>query len=119
MDERLGVLAVRFGIVTGLQAVEDALKGAQVEQDVDQGVEIGYGGAVAQLGMLDTETERLAEEAFGGGVLGIDRWLGFGVAIELQAETCAETGGQRDDAAALGPVGICHRRGINGRLRVL
>ena len=50
----------------------DALAGAQVDQDVGEGILVGDGLGVAQLGALDAEFDGLAVDAFGGGALFVD-----------------------------------------------
>ena len=50
----------------------EALQEAQVDQDVDQGVEVSDGGAVADVRALDAEGDGLAVDAFDGGALVVD-----------------------------------------------
>jgi hypothetical protein len=45
--------------------VADALEAAQVDQEVDQGVQVGDGLAIAQPGSLDAEGDGLGVDTFG------------------------------------------------------
>ena len=92
------------------------MQGPQVDQDVDQGVLVGDGLAVAQPGALDAEFLGLGVDALGGGALLVDFFEDGVVAVELVADACANAGGQGGDAA-LGPVLMIDGTGFAGRLR--
>ena len=85
-------------------ALADALQGAEVDQDIGEGVEMGDGLTIADLGPLDTEFDRLTVDALGGGALAIEVFVGLAIAVELMADASAGTGGEGGDAATLGPV---------------
>jgi hypothetical protein len=68
------------------KALADPLEGVQINQDVGQGVLVGDGIAIAQLGALDPEFHRLAVDAFGGSALLINFLVGFAFAVELVAQ---------------------------------
>lgn len=81
-----------------------ALPGPQVDQDVDEGVLVGDGLAVAQPGTLDAQFLGLAVDALGGGPLLVDCLVYGAVAVELIANAGADAGGQCGHAATFGPV---------------
>jgi hypothetical protein len=86
--------------------LSDALQGAQVEQEIDQGVEIGDRGAIELLGALDTRLFGEGIDALCCSALLVELLVGLAVAVQLVANTCA-------DAVAR----VVERRETNKRLR--
>ena len=76
-----------------LASLADPLEGVQINQDVGQGVLVGNGIAVAQLGVLDPEFHRLAVDAFGCSALLVDLFVSFAFAVELVAQPSTRAGG--------------------------
>ena len=91
------------------------MQGAEVDQDVDEGVLVGDGPTVAQFGALDAGFDGLGVDALGGGALLVDILVDLAFAVELVANASADTGGQRSDTA-LGPVPVLNRAGYTGGL---
>jgi hypothetical protein len=79
------------------------MQSAQVDQDVDKGVLIGDGLAVAKSGTFDAEFLGLTVDALGGSTLIVDAFVDVGVAIDLIADASTDAGGEGGDAA-LGPL---------------
>jgi hypothetical protein len=90
-----------------------AAQGVQVDQDVDEGVEVGDGLAIAQPGALDAEFLGLGIDALGSRALVVDFLVDVAVTIDLVADTCADAGCHRSDAA-LGPVLVLDGAGLTG-----
>jgi len=64
------------------QALADTLKHPQIDQDVDQCVLIGDGSAVAQIGPFDAQSLGLTVDAFDGGALLVDVFVGLAIAVK-------------------------------------
>ena len=92
------------------------VQGTQGEQDVDEGVLVGDGLAVAQPGALDAEFLGLGVDALGGGALLVDVLVDVAVAVDQVADARADAGGHGGDAA-LGPFLVLGRTGSAGWLR--
>ena len=66
----------------------DALQGTQVDQDVDEGVLVGDGLTVAQLGTFDVQFEGLAVDALCGGALLVDGFEQVAFAAAIASSFC-------------------------------
>ena len=66
----------------GVFGVVEALEEAEVDQDVDEGVEIGDGSAVADVRALDAESNGLGVDAFDSRALVEDMLVGVAAAVE-------------------------------------
>ena len=102
----------------------DALQGTQVDQDVDEGVLVGDGLTVAQLGAFDVQFEGLAVDALCGGALFVDGFEQVTFAVELVTDAAAmaaaiagsDAGGHSDQTPSLIPIlvvdgaGFCEAR---------
>ncbi len=95
----------------------DALEGMQVYQHVDQGIVIGDGCAVAQLGTLDTQNHGLTIESLTGGALLVDVLVDGAVTVELIPDASADAGGKSGRTAAFGPVLVTNRAGAGRDFR--
>ncbi len=80
-----------------------AVQGAQVDQDIDEGILVGNGLAVAQPGALDAKLLGLGVDALGGGTLVVDFLVDVAIAVDLVAGARADTGGYRGGTALFGP----------------
>ena len=80
------------------------VQGAEVEQDVNQGVLIGDCLLVAESGALNPQSFGQGIDALGSSPLLIDLLVEVAVPIELIADTSAGAGGQLGDATALSPL---------------
>jgi len=58
----------------------------EIDEDVDQGVVVGNGLAVAEFGTFDSEGFGLGIDRFAGGTLDIELLAGIRVAIKLVAK---------------------------------
>ena len=94
----------------------DALQSTQVDQNIDQGVEVGDRGTIAELGALDAEICGLGIDAFGGRTLLVQSLVGVAVPVELVTDASADAGGEGGLAAALGQMRILNGTGLTGRL---
>ena len=70
----------------------NAVEGAEVDEDVDQGVAIGNGLEIAEFGAFNTEGLGLSIDAFVGGALVVEFYVAVAVTVELIAETSTNTG---------------------------
>ena len=68
-----------------LTPLADAVIGPEVDEHVDEGVHVGDGLGVAQLGPLDAQCQRLRVDALGGGAL----------AVSIRARQCTTTSRQK------------------------
>jgi hypothetical protein len=66
-----------------------AVQGPQVDQDVDEGVEVGDSLAVAQPGPLDAEFLGLRVDTLGGSALPLDGPVDVAIAVDLIADARA------------------------------
>jgi hypothetical protein len=98
------------------EALADPLEGVQIDQDIGQGVVIGNGQAIAELGTLDPQGNSLTVDTFGGRALLLDLLVHLAIAVDLVAYPCPLAGGQGCDTAihgrALGERGDIDREGI-------
>ena len=62
---------------------------AKIDEQVDEGVLVGDGFAVAKNGALDAEGFGLGVDALDGGALVVDKFVGIGVTVEGVTETSA------------------------------
>ena len=104
--------------IRGWAALTDALQEAQIDEEVGQGVEIGNGVAVAEVGAFDAEGDGLAVDALDGGALLVDILVSLALAVEGVAQASADAGGHRRRAAFLRPVLVLDRAGFSGWLRI-
>ena len=88
------------------------LHGAQVDEDVRQGVAVGNGGLVAQLGSLDTQGNCLAEDPLDSGALFVDLLVGIAFPVQLVANTSAGEHGHGELAAPFGPARVVDWAGL-------
>ena len=75
------------------KALADPLEGVQINQDVGQGVLVGDGSAVAQLGTLDAKIDGLAVDPLSGSTLAKNLFVGITVAVKLIAQPGTGAGG--------------------------
>jgi hypothetical protein len=94
-----------------------ALEGAQVDQDVNEGVAIGNRVAIAQLGAFDTEFDGLGIDPFGSSPLLVGLFVELAITVKLVADTSADAGGDGGDTAALGPLFVFDRARLAGLVR--
>ena len=80
----------------------DAVEGAEVDEDVDEGVEVSDGFAVAEFRAFDAEFDGLGVDALGGGALFVEALVGLAGVVELVAGLGSWTERQGGDAAAVG-----------------
>jgi len=84
--------------------VAQAAKETEIEEQVDQGVAVGDGLTIAQLGPLDAQLDRLGVDAFAGRALAIHRLVLGAVAVKFVTGASAGGSGERGEAALLGRV---------------
>src|SRR5581483_12258677 len=65
------------------------LKGAHIDNQIDQGVQVGNGSTIANPGTLNAEFLGLAIDAFASGTLGVDRVIERRSAIQHHAQASA------------------------------
>ena len=83
--------------------VQHAQPRAQIEHDVNQGVEIGDRTAVAKLRLLDAKGDGLAKETFTGGALAVEFLVRGAVAVKLVTDASAIGNRKGDTTAPLAP----------------
>jgi hypothetical protein len=104
--------SIRFG-----QLQTQALQEAQVDQDIDQRVLVGDGGAVAQMWPLDAQGHRLRIDPLNGGALAIEGFVQLAVAVERVTQARADTDRHHGGAALLLGVGMMKGTAfLSGRL---
>ncbi len=79
------------------------LQGAQVDQRIGQGIEVGDGLAVAEFRAFDAQLDSLAVDALVGGALLVDFLILRAVAIQRMAQACADAECQSCRAPTFGP----------------
>ena len=89
-----------------------ALKEAQIDEQIDQRVLIGNGGAIPQMRSFDAEVDSLRVDPFDGSALPIALFVKFAVTVEGVAKARADAGGHHRRTAALLPVGMMDRAGL-------
>ena len=77
-----------------------ALQQTEIDQGVGQCIEIGDGIAITKVGAFNAETNCLAVDAFGGGTLRVDFFIGLTVPVQRISKSCANAGRHGDGAAA-------------------
>lgn len=87
----------------------DTLQRAQVDQGIDQRVEVGDSGSIAQFGSFDAQVGGLRVDPFGSCPLLVERFVEFAIPIQLVANAGTDAGGKGGLAAAFGPVRIVDR----------
>ena len=92
------------------------MQGAQVDQDVYEGVLIGDRLSVAQLGVLDTQRDGLTVDALGSSALFVNLFVSLAVSVKLVPDAGADAGRDGGDAT-LGPVFVLDGAGLTGGLR--
>ena len=97
--------------------IVDALERMQVDDNIDQGVDVGDGRTVAQMGTLDAQRKRLAVDALGGSALVVDLSELLAGAVKLIAKPRAHARGEGGETAALGPVDVGKRARLVGSFR--
>lgn len=80
----------------------DTLQGAQVEQDIDQGIDIGDGLPISDFRTFDAQLHGLTVDPFAGGSLLVDPFVGVTVSVKLIAEASASTGSHGGGTGLLG-----------------
>ena len=96
----------------------DALETAQVDEEVDEGVEVGDGVTVANMGTFDAEGDGLAIDAFDRGALSVDILVSLAVAVEGVAQASADAGGHGRRTALLAPLFVLDGTGLAVGLRI-
>ena len=84
-----------------LQTVTDALKQAEIDQGVGEGVEIGDSVAIAKMGTFNAQSNCLAIDAFGGRALRVNIFVGRTLPVERITQARANTGWHGNRATAL------------------
>src|SRR5512135_3472443 len=92
-----------------------ALQEAQVDQQIDQRILVGDRRAMAQVGSLDPEGDRLRVDAFDGGAFPIQLLVTLALAVESVPEARPDAGGHHHGAAAFLPAGMMDRTGLPNR----
>jgi len=95
----------------------EAMQEAEVDQEIDEGVVVGDGGAVAQMGSFDPQGNGLRINALDGSALVVDEFVGNGVTVEGVTQTRADGGGHHGGAAAVLPTLVMHRAGTGRWVR--
>ena len=86
-----------------------SVQGTKIDQNIDEGVLIGYGPTIAQSGALNTQFFGLGVDALGSSALLVDSLEEGTVAVELIADASADAGGKSGSTAAFGPVLVTNR----------
>lgn len=89
----------------------------QVYQHIDQGIVIGDGSAIAQLGAFNTQGYGLAVDALGSGALFVDPLVDLAVAVELITNARPHAGGHSGHTATFGPVLVIDRASVGDGFR--
>ena len=88
------------------QLQTQALQEAQIDQEINEGVLVSNGWAVAQMRPLNAQGDGLRVDAFDGGALAIDLFVQVAVAVEGIAQAGADTDRHHGRAALLLGVGM-------------
>ena len=102
--------------VSGRLALAQALQEAQVDQQINQGVLVGNGAAIAQVRALDAEGDGLGVDAFHRRALAIEILVEGALAIQRIAQAGADTGRHHGRTAALLPLRSARRTSFGRRL---
>jgi hypothetical protein len=86
-----------------------AMEEAQIDEQIDQSVLIGNGGAIPQMRSFDAEVDRLRVDPFDGGALPIDLFVTVAVAIQRVADAGPDADGHHGGTAALLPLRMTDR----------
>ena len=76
------------------------LEQAEIDQDVGEGVEIGDGIAVAEVGTFNAESDRLAIDAFGGRALFVNIFVDLALPVERITQASANASRHGNPTAA-------------------
>ncbi len=90
------------------------LQEAQVDQDVDERVLIGDGGAIAQMWAFDAQGPGLGVDALHGGALAVEIFVWVAVAVEGVAEARPDAGRHHRATAALLPLFVVDWASLGG-----
>jgi len=101
------------------QLQTQALQEAQVDQDINQRVLVGDGGAVAQMWPLDAQCHGLRIDPLNGGALAIEGFVQLTVAVERVTQACADAGRHHRGASTPFPIAMPHRTGAARECREL
>ena len=85
---------------------------AEIDEQINQGVLVGDGLAVAKNGTLDAESFGLRVDALDGGALVVDEFVEIGVAVEGVAEAGTDAGGHLGSAATGLPKFVMNRANV-------
>ena len=86
-----------------------ALQKAQIDEQIDQGVLVGDGGAIAQVRALDAEMNGERIDALDGGALFVNIGVERAVAIKGVTKASAGAGGHHGSATAVRPAFVIDR----------
>ncbi len=93
----------------------NAVQGPQVDEDVEQGIEIGNGLTVAQLGAFNAKGSGLGVDTFSGSALAIDMLVGWRGTVEFVADLCTGAEGKSGETTPFAPIGTVDGTGLSGR----
>ena len=85
------------------------LEQAEIDQGVGEGVEIGDGIAVAEVGTFNAESDRLAIDAFGGRALFVNIFVDLALPVERITQASANAGGHGNSTAPFASASMMNR----------
>ena len=88
-----------------------ALEEAQIDEDVGEGVEVGDGASVADVRVLNAESDGLGVDALDGGALVVDALVEVAVTVEGVTQASADAGRHLCSAAVFSEAGMVDRTG--------
>jgi hypothetical protein len=91
---------------------------AEVDEDIDEGVEIGNGLLITELWSLNTEGFSLRVDTLGAGALFAKVLVRGSVPVELIAETRSDGSRHSGQTAPLGPRLVANGTGLTGGVRM-
>ena len=90
----------------------ETLKRSQIDQNINEGVDVGDGLAIAEFRAFDAERNGLAVDALRCRALAVDFLIRIALSIQLMTDTDARTERQGGDTAFLAPVFVGDRAGL-------
>ena len=85
------------------------MQGAEIDEDIDQGVAINNGLTVAKFRAFNSEGFSLGIDAFIGGTLVVETFISLRMTVKLITDTSPDSGRHRGQAASLEPIFVVNR----------
>lgn len=94
------------------------MESAEVDEDINEGVEIGNRLVIAEFGTFDTQSFGLRIDTLSDRAIIVNRFEGIGVAVELVTEASANGGGHGGETTPFRPLLVVDRARLTGGNRM-